>query len=1424
MAMRILKYLGIALLGLVALVVVLFGAIQTPPGKALLARLVSSLASSPGLSVSIEGISGFIPSDMGVARVTLADKDGTFASIDGARLAWHPLALINRTVDIATLEASRIEVLRRPALPEAAPEAATGSSASSVPLLPVRIARLALGDIVLAEPVLGHAAQLGLTASADLSAQTRALSLDFALERKDAPGRVAGTAAYAPEAGKLDLDIAAEEPAGGLIARAAGMDGLPALTATLKGTGTLDNWDGHLDVKAGDVAQIMGAAGIRAVANGRRVTFALDADMARLLPADIAPLFEGRTEIAGAGIIDGANRLAIESAALRAAGLGASATGSYDLTGNVADLAYHLTVGDAARFAALAPGVTWTAGTLEGTLKGPVATPTVDARLATAGLSGGGYLTSTLAANLTTRPDAQGNLALSTTGEATGLSATEPDVAAALGSTARFEASGLVPAGEPALTRLTGLTVHLTGLTAHFAGQADKEHVKGELDIQNLNLATLSPIVGRSIAGEARFDVGIDASDSFERLNVTIDGRAQGMTTGIPTVDGFFGKSTTLAGGLARSGQNGFAINDMKLFADGLGFVVNGHVDTEAADLTAKLRLADLARIDPRVSGALEADGAFTGSLDNLNATARVSIPSGTAMGKPIQGLTLDVTGKDLTGTAGASFRLAGSIAGQPATGAGSLTGGENDSYHLQGLDITIGTARATGDVTLADSLATGRITIAAPNLADISPLVLTQLAGSLNADITLDVANKQQRVAVKAGADKLVAAGQSIASARIDATVVDPTGVPMLNGTVDVRGANVSGQVIETASLRATGGTAGTDLALDATVQNTALRAAGRLSPQDGGAQLRLDRLSATRGTTTIATTAPANITYLNGTVAIDGLALGAAGGSARLSGSVGERLDLTADLRAIPLSLADLASPGLGLSGTLAGNARITGTAAAPTGTYQLTITRLSAPSLASSGAGPFDITARGDLAGGRATIRADIRGQYLQALNITGSVPVGTGALDLAIRGGIDLALLNPMLATTGARVIGKAAIDATITGTATAPLAGGTVRITGGRFDDSVNGVTLDQIQAVITGTQRSVTLTSFSARTPNGGGMTGRGNVALDPAAGFPGRIDIDLSNALLANSGLIRLVMDGRASVDGAFLNNPRVTGKLVVRALDVNIADRPQGGVASLNVRHVNGGKRFASTKANTPQRRQRPADTGLPLDLTVSAPNNVFVRGMGIEAELGGDIQLRGTSAAPVALGGFEMRRGNFDFAGRRLTFTRGRVTFTGSTDPELDFVAETSANDVTARILVTGPASAPEVDFTSTPTLPPDEVMARLLFGRSAGQLTSGQAIQVAQAIAQFSGGGTLLNNVRRSLGVDSLDVGTGDDGKSGQVGIGRRLNDNIYLGVRQGTTANSSKVTVDVDVTRNIRLKGATAADGSAEVGIGAQWDY
>lgn len=202
---------------------------------------------------------------------------------------------------------------------------------------------------------------------------------------------------------------------------------------------------------------------------------------------------------------------------------------------------------------------------------------------------------------------------------------------------------------------------------------------------------------------------------------------------------------------------------------------------------------------------------------------------------------------------------------------------------------------------------------------------------------------------------------------------------------------------------------------------------------------------------------------------------------------------------------------------------------------------------------------------------------------------------------------------------------------------------------------------------------------------------------------------------------------------------------------------------------------------------------------------------------------LTLKGTSAAPVTAGAFEMRRGRFDVLGRRLDFTRGKMTFNGTADPNLDFVAETRSTDLTTQILVSGAASRPQVSFASTPERAQDEILGRLLFNKSAGSLSASQAVQVAQTVVQFSGGRSgVMENVRRSLGVDSLDVGA--DAAGGVIGLGKRLNDRVYLGVRQGTSPGSSRATIDIDVTKNIRIHGATGADGGTETGVGVQWNY
>lgn len=1427
-ARLIVNWLGILVIAFCMIAAAGFVFAQTSAGRAVLARAISSLASRDGLTVDVEDITGFVPTDMRVGRVTLSDAGGPFGAVEGLQLVWRPLALLTaRRLDVAELSAERVQLDRRPVLPPAPP--ATGGGGATIPLLPVRVGSFAIDEIALGESVVGMSARLSVQASAELVDASRGLSLAFNVKRLDAPGELRGRASYAPADGsRLALDVTASEPAGGLVARLAQIDGLPAIALTVKGDAPLDDWNGTLAFDASSAGRISGTAALKAVEGGRRLSLDLGGSVGGLVPARIAPLFAGGTELIGSAIYGADGRLTIEGLNLSAAGFGLALLGSLDTAAKTADLTVDLVGGDAAHFASLASGIGWKEWRLNARLTGALTLPAIDAKLSAEGLSGKGYGAAKLALAVRGTPKA-GALMLDASGTLDGLSADEPKIVAALGSSARFSASGSIGDG---LAALTAASLSLAPLDAAFSGSAGADAVKGRLTLTRLDLAAFSGFANRPLSGVVAFSGSVDTGDAFSALALDVSGTATKVTLGVDKLDGFLVGETRFQGGVRRAADGTIAVKNFTLVANGLDLAVDGGIARETADLSARLSLADLGRLDPRVKGTARADLHVTGGLDALGLAGRFEVPSAEAMGKPIRGLVVTADLADLTGRPSGTVTLDGRIADRPARGTARLVT-EADRRRIDDLHLAVGSVTVAGALGIGgDGILGGTLTVAAADLSDLSPLILMDIGGRIDAKIVLDRSGALQRVAATGRAQNIVFAGSRLESADIDARVVDPMGTPVLDGRVDLAGLDVGGERIERASVTARANGTSSNVTLDTALRGAAVTANAMIAPANGGTRIRLDALRVARDTTAVTLAAPAAITLAGGDVVIDRLQLASGGGSATIAGRAGSQLDLRLDINNLPLALAGLVSPSIDARGTLSGTARVAGTASAPSGNYDLRVAGLSTSDLAMKGIGPFAVTARGDLAGGRVTVDAAVTAPSISGLTIRGSAPMGPGALDLRVAGGVDLAIANSFLADGGVTMRGRADIDVALRGTAAAPDVAGTVRLSGGRFIDSVNGVVLTDIRAVLTGSNQSLVISELSANTPQQGRLSGSGQITIDPAGGFPASIRVRMDRAAIISTSLMQLVANGDITVDGPLATRPRIAGRIDVLRLDINLADKlPGGGMDPLLVRHINtGGKVLPAQKGLRAQAQARAAGRAqrastqtafvADLDLTIAAANAVFVRGMGIDAEFAGSLTLRGTTANLVTLGGFELRRGRFDVLGRRLDFTQGKITFEGNTDPALDFVASTSTSDVTASIIVGGRASAPAISFTSTPALAQDEVLARLLFGRSVSTLNASQALQVAQAIAQFSGGGPgVLDEVRRSLGVDSFDVDA-----SGNVGIGKRLSDRVYIGARQGLGAGVGKVTVDVDLTRNIRLQGAVGGSGEGQLGVGAQWDY
>ena len=66
--------------------------------------------------------------------------------------------------------------------------------------------------------------------------------------------------------------------------------------------------------------------------------------------------------------------------------------------------------------------------------------------------------------------------------------------------------------------------------------------------------------------------------------------------------------------------------------------------------------------------------------------------------------------------------------------------------------------------------------------------------------------------------------------------------------------------------------------------------------------------------------------------------------------------------------------------------------------------------------------------------------------------------------------------------------------------------------------------------------------------------------------------------------------------------------------------------------------------------------------LNVVVDAPNRIFLRGRGLDAELGGSVTLGGTLAAIVPTGAIQLIRGRLDLLGKRLTLSEASLALGG------------------------------------------------------------------------------------------------------------------------------------------------------------------
>jgi translocation and assembly module TamB len=1429
--------LGALLLGSAAVPVTLVAQdMNNEEQKDFLTNFVQDRLSTPERQIRLSNIDGVLGSDVSIREITISDAEGVWLRVNNASLNWNQAALFLGRLEVNSLTAESIEYVRNAIPVEGAVDLpAPEAGGFEVPEFPVaiQIGELSIPSVTFGEGVFG----LGSAISLDGSMRLEGGNLDALLDivRLDGPGGTLDLdVTYSNETSQIDLGLDLVEPPNGVLANLLNIEGRPAVELTLAGQGSISDLTTEMRLLANQQEALAGTAVIAQGSEGFTVTADLGGPLSTLVAEPYRPFFGAETRLTAEALIRDAGGFDISNLRLSGGQLDLSAIVRTTEDNFLSQLDLDATIADPAGGPVTlpVPGITTVQGAQLRIAFGTTGTDDWQAQLDVEGLDTPDFAAETLAfsangvASDIENPEIR-MITFNGDGSLSGIEA-DPGVEAALGETVGLGIAGVWNAGEP--VQLAELRIVGEALTAGMSGVIDGLDFDGRISVETANIAPFSGLAGRDLSGALSLAADGRIMPLTGGFDLVFDGTGTDLTVSDITADALLEGTVELSGRLART-EAGITADDFAIRNPQVQFGADGQFASDTADFTIALDLADLGLLSPNASGALQVRGSARSTEPEapLVLVLDGQVPSGSLAGYDLREAQVGVAASLLEATVTGDVSGSAMLDGHRATLNSAFTLDETQQA-LSELGFEIAGTRITGAVirSIETGLLDGRLDIAAPDVSLAAALLLLDASGSLNAALELTPQDGEQGAGLTANASDLSVNDITIGAAEVSAGISDLFGVPVINGSAVASDVAAAGVVVDTLSARASqnGDTTSFD-AQAALATGTDVDLAGSLSPFDDGYRLALDRANLVQGELSARLANPTALVVSGDSVALDAIRFDVGSGSITATGTAGEALDIAVDISQLPLSIANAVAPQLGLSGTVNGRATISGAASAPQVSFEAQAGGIGAAAIAPYGIAPLTLNASGSFADNVVTL-SSISANGNGGLNVSGSgnVPLAGGTISFALTGSAPLALGNQFVADRGGQLSGTASFDARIGGSLSSPDFSGTVSTSGAGYVDPELNLRLTDIAGRVALTGTSANVETLTANLATGGSVSASGTVGL--TGGMPANLSVQVRSARFADGDLFVATLSGGLRLTGNLTGAPLLSGNVLVEEANITVPESFGGGAQLIDVEHRATPPDVERTldRARIDERTGISAGSGpqLQLDVMLDAPNQIFIRGRGLDAEVGGSVRLTGPITAIQPVGGFSLVRGRLSILGQRITFESGSVTLVGDLDPQLNLVARTEGEGITVFITVAGRASAPDISFTSSPVLPQDEVLSRLIFNRSMGELTPLQLLQLAGAAAELvgGGGGGLADSFRGAAGLADLDVVTDDQGNVG-VQAGTYIQDNVYLGVTAGA-GGQSRVTINLDVTDDLTIKGAAGQDGNSSLGVFYERDY